>query len=293
MPIANPIVEPTSPTAQDDTNDLEAILQKSSYESDIEVTQEDRELALLLDEPIQEPLEPYENSEDALEGIERTLDTYDEAYEDALIEEFGEEPATFKEVDLEVEHSEEASLEIDEELNFSDEVDEVVSVDEPADVEDEKEVMLNKIFSDEEVSEVQAILDVLDEIEPEDCGEHIGTDEVAEAVVEEEPTDEDEMPLKQEEQITPEKIEEEKPEDKVDEALEAALAKMSTTQDNVHTIADIDLSDIPEMKMGSVQDNAQTIETLQTLIAALQNPQLANALKGKVNINLTFGDVDE
>ena len=39
--------------------------------------------------------------------------------------------------------------------------------------------------------------------------------------------------------------------------------------------------------------NQESIETLRTLLKALENPQLSKSLRGTITINLTFGEDNE
>ncbi len=137
-----------------------------------------------------------------------------------------------------------------------------------ADEASEEEV-LDNIFSDEEISAVKAILDVLGE-------EPLDDDRMAEDV------------LNAQEQ-----------ENDIDQELEAALRNLSE-EDLAQSLDDElllrfdDLSwDEPKKKSHSKHQNRESIETLRTLLQALENPQLSKSLRGTVTINLTFGEDNE
>ena len=129
---------------------------------------------------------------------------------------------------------------------------------------------LEQIFSDNDVSEVKAMLEALNS--------------------EEEIPLEDE-PLEEEVHLEPE----------IDYALEVAL-KNSTLSEDVsasHDLAEasLDLLNEQQEKIKEPQEtsrqNQESIETLKTLLQALENPQLARSLRGSITINLTFGDDNE
>ena len=117
------------------------------------------------------------------------------------------------------------------------------------------EESLDNIFSEQEVSEVKAILDAL------------GSDEESE------------------EELVEEVINLDPPLDNIDEELERALKNITKEE----------LGQPLEAMQESTQEepsrkNQESIETLQTLLKALENPQIAKSLRGTITINLTFGD---
>ena len=122
-----------------------------------------------------------------------------------------------------------------------------------------EEEVLDNIFSEQEVSEVKAILDALNSDEPE------------------------------EEKIVEEVISEEEPEEDIDLELEQALRNLS--EDDMALDIDEELSwDKPKKTTTSSSQNQDSIETLRTLVKALENPQIARSLRGTITINLTFGE---
>ncbi len=136
-----------------------------------------------------------------------------------------------------------------------------------ADEASEEEVLQN-IFSEQEVSEVKAILDALNE----------DTDEVVE-----------------------EAIEVNEPSLDIDLELERALRNMSKEDlaldmDEAVLMQLDDLAadelewDEPMTEKAPSKQNQESIETLRTLLQALENPQLAKSLRGTITINLTFGE---
>ena len=137
-----------------------------------------------------------------------------------------------------------------------------------------EEEVLENIFSDEEISAVKAILDVLGE------EQHAGENMV------------EELPDAQEQ------------ESDIDQELEAALRNLSE-EDLAQSLDDElllrfdDLStdglswDEPKKKSRSKHQNQESIETLRTLLKALENPQLSKSLRGSITINLTFGEDNE
>jgi len=133
-----------------------------------------------------------------------------------------------------------------------------------ADEATEEEVLEN-IFSEEEVSQVKAILDVLGEEEPE---EEIRADVAAE---------------------------------EIDQELEAALRNLSETElsrsvddellmplDDI--LADEHSWDAPQEKVERNSSNKESVEALRALLHALENPQLSKSLRGTITISLTFGE---
>lgn len=113
------------------------------------------------------------------------------------------------------------------------------------------------VFAKEDVSEVKAILDALNE----------------------------------EEDILEEVVEELISEPEVDHALEMALSqslKVETPLDEGHDKVEEKISE--SVIAHPSQKNQESIETLRTLLQALENPQLSRTLRGSITINLTFGD---
>ncbi len=139
-----------------------------------------------------------------------------------------------------------------------------------ADEASEEEV-LDNIFSADEVSEVQAILDALNSDESDE-----------EAIVEE---------IVQEREL----------DEEIDQELERALRNLSEEDLSVElddTVL-LQLDDIsnqefswdePQSPRTSTEQNQESIETLRTLVKALENPQIARSLRGTITINLTFGE---
>jgi len=137
-----------------------------------------------------------------------------------------------------------------------------------ADEASEEEV-LDNIFSKEEVSEVQAILDILGE---EGADKESATETVSEKAYEDQ--------------------------------LEAALRNLS--EDELSQSMDdamlMQLDDISAegLSWGEQQPlspksskHQESVETLRTLLRALEDPQLSKSLRGTITINLTFGEDNE
>ncbi len=142
-----------------------------------------------------------------------------------------------------------------------------------ADEASEEEILEN-IFSEEEVSEVKAILDVLSEAPEKD------------------------------EEIVEEVIQESEPPQNIDQELEAALRNISVEEleqsvdeELLMQFDDLSTEDLswnePEPTSLPSKQNQESIETLRTLLKALENPQLARSLRGTITINLTFGEDNE
>jgi len=137
-----------------------------------------------------------------------------------------------------------------------------------ADEVSEEEVLEN-IFADEDVSEVKAILDALNSDEEEPAVEEV--------------------------------IEKSEPTEDIDLELERALQNLSEADlaldidDEVlmqlEEVSSQELSwDEPKEAQTPSKQNQESIETLRTLVKALENPQLARSLRGTITINLTFGE---
>lgn len=139
-----------------------------------------------------------------------------------------------------------------------------------ADEASEEEVLEN-IFAEEDVSEVKALLDALSENTPAD------------------------------EEIIDEVIDKDEPEQEIDEELEKALRNLSADElamdiddavlMQLDDIATDELAwDEASEKQTTSNQNQESIETLRTLVKALENPQIARSLRGTITINLTFGE---
>ena len=122
---------------------------------------------------------------------------------------------------------------------------------------------------DDDVSEVKAILDALNS--------------------------EDEEP------VVEEVIKEDKPAEDIDLELERALRNFSeedlaldVDEDVLMQLDDVSTEefswDEPQETQTPSRQNQESIETLRTLVKALENPQLARSLRGTITINLTFGE---
>ena len=139
-----------------------------------------------------------------------------------------------------------------------------------ADEASEEEVLEN-IFSEDEVSEVKAILDALNSDDSD------------------------------EEQIVEEVLQESEPTQDIDQELERALRNLSEEdlaldmdEDVLMQLDDISTDELswdePQDHVTPSKQNQESIETLRTLLKALENPQLAKSLRGTITINLTFGE---
>jgi hypothetical protein len=133
---------------------------------------------------------------------------------------------------------------------------------------------LANIFSDEEVSAVKAILDILGDASNED------------------------------EQTADETLRENELWQDIDHELEAALRNLSE-EEMAQSVDDellMQLDDIPSGELSwdepqhesiRSRQNRESIETLRTLLQALENPQLSKSLRGSITIHLTFGEDHE
>jgi uncharacterized membrane protein len=142
-----------------------------------------------------------------------------------------------------------------------------------ADEASEEEV-LDNIFSKEEVSEVQAILDVLGE---ESADKESQTETISEKADADQEIDEElEAALRN--------LSEEELSQSMDDAMLMQLEDISTEG----------LSWNGEQPSGSKSSRHQeSVETLRTLLRALEDPQLSKSLRGTITINLTFGEDNE
>jgi uncharacterized membrane protein len=142
-----------------------------------------------------------------------------------------------------------------------------VSMQEIAADEASEEDVLKNIFSEDEVSEVKAILDALSSDDDD-------SDEV---------------------------LDESESVEEIDQELEKALRNLSDDDlaldmddDVLMQLDDISTEELswdePQPLPPSSKQNQESIETLRTLLKALENPQLAKSLRGTITINLTFGE---
>ncbi len=134
-----------------------------------------------------------------------------------------------------------------------------------------EEEVLENIFSDDEVSAVKEILEALNSDENTE-------DEIADEVVQEE------LPAQD-----------------IDQELERALRNLSeedlSLEADDEALMQLDEISTDELAWDEPQEaalpsrqNQESIETLRTLLTALENPQLARSLRGTITINLTFGE---
>ncbi len=137
-----------------------------------------------------------------------------------------------------------------------------------ADEASEEEV-LDNIFADEDVSEVKAILDALNN--------------------------------EDEEQIVEEVIAKSEPAEDIDLELERALQNLSKADlaldvddEALMQLDEVSTEELswnePKEALTPSKQNQESIETLRTLVKALENPQLARSLRGTITINLIFGE---
>ncbi|MCJ7765299.1 MAG: hypothetical protein MUP09_05085, partial [Thiovulaceae bacterium] len=140
-----------------------------------------------------------------------------------------------------------------------------------ADEASEEEVLEN-IFSNEEVSAVKAILDILGDAPDED------------------------------EQIADEEEHENERWQDIDQELEAALRNLSAGElaqsaddELLLQLDDISTGELSweEPESARSSQNEESIEALRTLLQALENPQLSKSLRGTITIRLTFGEDHE
>ena len=130
-------------------------------------------------------------------------------------------------------------------------------IDEESINESSEEEPFENIFSEQEVSEVKAILDALHNDE------------------------------ESEEELVEEVINLDPPLDTIDEELERALQNV-TQEELVQPLEMLHQTRVEQAQPS--RQNQESIETLQTLLKALENPQIAKSLRGTITINLTFGD---
>jgi len=135
-----------------------------------------------------------------------------------------------------------------------------------------EEEVLENIFSEQEVSEVKSILDALN-------SDEVGVEEeiVSEVVTGEEPLEEIDMELERAlKQLTPEDLEKE-----LDDGFLAGTERATVEETTWGS---------PTSTAQASRQNRESIETLKTLVQALENPQIARSLRGTITINLTFGE---
>ena len=128
------------------------------------------------------------------------------------------------------------------------------------DVEDE--ALVENIFSEDEVSEVKAILEALSHDQSE---QELHAQEVIE----------DDFAMDEE----------------IDLELEAALRQFN--EKDLPLEEEIVVEEEKEEVVAALEineANSETIETLKTLLQALENPLLSKSLRGTITINLTFGE---
>ena len=144
----------------------------------------------------------------------------------------------------------------------------VDALEETTTEERREEEVLDNIFSEQEVSEVKAILDALND-DPE------------------------------QDKIVEEVLSEEEPKQDIDLELEQALQNFSrddlamdlgTFTEEDESVEEETSWDEPKERTTPSKQNQESIETLRTLLQALENPQIAKSLRGTITINLTFGE---
>jgi len=124
-----------------------------------------------------------------------------------------------------------------------------------------EEAPLDNIFSENEVSEIKAILDALS---------HEQTDQEQHA-----------------QEVIEDHIE---ADEEIDLELEAALRQFNEKELPLEEEIVVEEKE-EEVEVVEINDaNSETIETLKTLLQALENPLLAKSLRGNITINLTFGE---
>ena len=146
------------------------------------------------------------------------------------------------------------------------------SMQEIAPEEATEEEVLENIFSEQEVTEVKAILDALSSDEEAVEEEHV--DEVISST---EPLEEIDMELEK----ALSKLSADDLEGGVDEEV---LMEMNTLDAPIPAWQERAPASKPS------RQNKESIETLKTLVQALENPQIARSLRGTITINLTFGE---
>jgi len=225
---------------------LERLNDKVIYAHSIFITTRDQEETSLFEKQLHKPFLPTELLVLLHQFASIVKKEQEELSKEIVFDDF--ESDFFSEdelVDDEDENEEEVLRKVHKFEKASEESEEESSDEEP----------LENIFSEQEVSEVKAILDALNSDEESE-------EEVVEEVINLDP-----------------------PLDAVDEELERALQNI--TQEELAQ----PMEPIPETNQEQTsRKNQESIETLQTLLQALENPQIAKSLRGTITINLTFGD---
>ena len=233
---------------------LEAINDKAIYAHSIYITTRDSEATELFEKTLYKPFLPTEllvmlhqfskSVQKEQEALAKEI-VFDDLQENFFTEDeiLGVAAESVDSVETPLSFLEEEDLLEDEEITF------------------DTDESLENIFSDEEVSEVKAILDALSDDQKD---EDLHAQEVIDDVVEEE----------------------------IDLELEAALRQFNAndlSEKEEETVMHLEEESAPPEQEYS-DANSETIETLKTLLQALENPQLAKSLRGNITINLTFGD---
>ena len=233
---------------------LEAINDKAIYAHSIYITTRDSETTELFEKTLYKPFLPTELLV-MLHQFSKSVQKEQEAVAkeivfDDLEDKFFTEDEILGDV-IESEERVEAPLFFIEDENVLEDEGIIFDADESSE----------NIFSDEEVSEVKAILDALSDDQKD---ESLHAQEVIDDIAEEE----------------------------IDLELEAALRQFN--ENDLSEKEKERVVDLEEEEVSSEQEhldaNSETIETLKTLLLALENPQLAKSLRGNITINLTFGD---
>jgi len=233
---------------------LEAINDKAIYAHSIYITTRDSEATELFEKTLYKPFLPtellvmlHQFSKSVQKEQERLAKeiVFDDLEENFFTEDeiLGVATESVESVETPLSFLEEEDLLEDEEIIF------------------DTDESLENIFSDEEVSEVKAILDALSDDQKD---EDLHAQEVIDDVVEEE----------------------------IDLELEAALRQFNEndlSEKEDETVVHLEEETVP-LEQEHSDANSETIETLKTLLQALENPQLAKSLRGNITINLTFGD---
>jgi len=148
-------------------------------------------------------------------------------------------------------------------------VEEAAPLQESKSEEIPEEEVLENIFSEQEVSEVKSILEALNsdenEVEAQELLDEVSSEEVY-------------------------------IEDDVDLELERALQNLGSSYELPVEEQKRDSEPLTVNRVSALeteqpsQTNQESIETLKTLVKALENPQIAKSLRGSITINLTFGE---
>ena len=233
---------------------LEAINDKAIYAHSIYITTRDSEATELFEKTLYKPFLPTEllvmlhQFSKSVQKEQETLAkeiVFDDLQENFFTEDeiLGVDTESVESVETPLSFLEDEDLLEDEEITF------------------DGDESLENIFSEEEVSEVKAILDALSDDQKD---EDLHAQEVIDDVVEEE----------------------------IDLELEAALRQFNAndlSEKEEETVMHLEEESAPPVQEYT-DANSETIETLKTLLQALENPQLAKSLRGNITINLTFGE---